>query len=185
VALVDFLPKWAKQIVGMGGVWAGIVFALEDTFTEINSDRLQADANTVLAEANMEGLTRWGKDLRQSPRPGSTTDQYRGTLTAIYQGQLVNQEAYAGALDRWGMAYTLIEQGDASTLWDVGFYDSLPTDCPAATVIIVFADPYPITAPTTAQKADAIQRMLNGIADLSRARARGIQIIAYFPASLA
>jgi hypothetical protein len=184
VALTDFLPKWAKQIVGAGGVFAGLVLALEDTFTELNGDRLQADANTVLAESNMDGLLRWGKDLRQSPRPGSTTDQYRGTLTSLYQGQAVNHEAYTTALDRWGMAYTLLEAGSAGTMWDLGFYDSGAYDTPTRTVRVVFADPYPGTTPTAAQKATALQAMLNAAADCARIRARGIQIVAYFPASI-
>lgn len=183
MALVNYLPRWARRLTAMP-VWGGLVAAIEETFSEVDADRVRLDANTVLSEADDTGLARWGLDLRQNPRPGSTTDQYRGLLTGIYQGNVINHEAYTTALDRWGMAYTLIEGTDAATMWDMSFFDSGAFDVPARSVLVIFADPFDGVTPTSPQKAAAKQNMINALADAARVKGRGVYLRGQLPASV-
>jgi hypothetical protein len=183
MALVNFLPRWARRLTAMP-LWGGLVAAIEETFAEIDADRIRLDANTVLAEADDAGLARWGLDLRQNPRAGGTTEQYRGLLTSIYQGNAINHEAYASALDRWGLAYELYEGTDGAAMWDMGFYDSSAIDIPARSVLVIFADPFGGTTPTSGQKAAAKQQMVNALADAARIKARGVYLRGQLPASV-
>lgn len=184
MAVRDYLPKWFRRLVAQR-VMGALVGAVDEVFDELTADRLQGDANTVIAEANDEGLARLGKELATAPRPGSSSEQYRDAIAAVKQGDMVSDDAYRRALDRWGYAYQLLEMGDQATMWDRGFYDTASYPLTSPTVLIIFADPFVGVTPTSQQKAIALQAMKNANADAWRIKGRGVQLIATYPASLA
>jgi hypothetical protein len=184
VALKDHMKRWLKRLTAVYPNLLALHDGIDDRFADVTADRLQMDANTVIAEANAEGLNRWGVDLNEVIKAGESTAQYQSMLQAIKQGLMVNQDAFVAALNRWGMAYTMFEFGDANTFWDRAFYDRSAISVPNRQVLIVFGDPFPGSTPTTAQKADANRKIQSAIQDCNRIKGRGIQIVAQIPASL-
>ena len=184
MALRHHLKRWIRRLLKPGSLALRIHDSLEERFAELKTDLLQVDSNSILDDANTEGLDRWGIDLAEARLPNQTDNQYRAMLKAIKQGKAINEEGIRFALDKWGLTYQLLEFGDASTFWDRGFYDRAAISVPARQIVILFGDPFLGITPTPEQKADARQRATNAVRDVNRVKARGVNIVAILPASL-
>ncbi|MBO9542714.1 hypothetical protein J7643_19165 [bacterium] len=184
MALMNHLPRWVRRLLRSGSHALALHDAIEARFTEVEADLALAAADTTIGTASDEGLERWGEELNEQRMTGETREQYALRLKAIKQGQAVNEEGLRFALDKWGLAYQMLEFGDASTFWDRGFYDREAISVPARQLVITFGDPFLGKTPTPTQIADAKQRANNAIRDVNRVRARGVKVIAVLPMSL-
>jgi hypothetical protein len=186
VALKDLMPRWLRRLVNLNPNVGAMHDAIEATFAEIGVDLAAVDADTVMATASVDGLTRWGFDLSEPQVAGQTSAQYASTLQAIKQGQAVNQDGLAYALGYWGLPYTLLDAGDPAGYGDYAFGDwayEVKLSAPPQ-VMVAFADPFGGATPTPAQLATSKQALASALKYANRVKARGVQLVAWIPLSL-
>lgn len=124
MALKDLMRRWLRLQMVDGSNALKVHDAIEERFTDLQSDLTVVDQRTLLPEADDEGLTRWGIDIGVEREVDDDESSYRATLIAYWRGNAVTRDAIVALLNAGGFYYRLHESQNDNFYLDDCFLDN-------------------------------------------------------------